>query len=128
MTDPIADMLSRIRNAQMAGIREISLPFSKLKFELAKIFVKEGFVKNTTKTKKHFDEIVIQLKYNGKDPVIKNIKRISKPSRRVYASSKKLPIVLNGFGIAILSTSNGLMTNKEAAKNKVGGEVLCEIY
>lgn len=128
MTDPIADMLTRIRNAQMTKKRDLVLPFSRLKFELAKILEKEGFIKRAARTKNRFDQLEIELKYKANKPVIQNLKRISKPSRRVYAPWDKIPVVLNGLGVSVISTSKGLMTNKQARKEKVGGEVLCEIY
>ena len=128
MTDPIADMLTRIRNAQMAKKRDVSIPFSNIKFALANILKEEGFVASVEKKKIKFDELKIQLKYKGKEPVIKHMKRISKPSKRIYTSYDKVPVVLNGYGMTIISTSKGLMTNKKARKEKMGGEVMCEIY
>lgn len=128
MTDPIADMLTRIRNAQMTKKRDLALPFSNIKFELAKILEKEGFIRKVTKVNNKFDQLEIELKYKDNRPVIQNLKRISKPSRRVYATHDKIPMVLNGLGVSIISTSKGLMTSMEARKNKIGGEVLCEIY
>jgi small subunit ribosomal protein S8 len=133
MTDQIADMLTRIRNAQAVKKAEVVLPFSKFKFSLAELLVKEGWLGAVEKTeqgeKRVNDEIKIKLKYNksGK-PVIMSLKRISKPGRRVYADYEHLPYVLNGLGIAVVSTSRGLMTNKEARRAKIGGEILCEIY
>ena len=128
MTDPIADMLTRIRNAQMTKKRGLVLPFSKLKFELAKILEKEGFIRKAVKTKNRFDQLEIELKYKANKPVIQNIKRVSKPSRRVYAPHDKIPMVLNGLGVSVISTSKGLMTNRQARKEKIGGEIMCEIY
>lgn len=143
MTDPIADMLTRIRNASMVKKSEVVLPMSKLKFEIAKILEKGSWIKkaeiikagsdiqeNIKKNKAAaFDQIKLTLKYdeNGR-PVISSLKRISKPGRRVYVDKDHLPRVLNNLGIAIISTSTGLMINKEAGKAKIGGEVLCEIY
>ncbi len=135
--DPIADMLTRIRNASAIGHSEVVLPFSKIKLQLAKILEAGNWVEkvdtiNTPLAKnsaKSFDELRIVLKYkaNGR-PAISHLKRISKPSLRIYAGKDNLPVVLNDLGVAILSTSSGLMTNKEARIKKVGGEVLCEIY
>lgn len=129
MTDPIADMLTRIRNASAVGKTEVILPYSKLKFEIAKLLEKEGYIKSAEKTKNKFNEIIVKLRYHrNKKSYISYIKRISKPGRRVYAGKDDLPIVLNNIGIAIISTSKGLMTNKEAKNKKLGGEVICEIY
>ncbi len=137
MTDPIADMLTRIRNASMVGKREVVLPMSKMKHEIAKILKKEGWIlgaeivksdveKNKTAV---FDELKIVLKYkNSGRSSITSLKRISKPGLRVYADKNNLPRVLNNIGMAIISTSSGLMTNKEANKKGLGGEVICEIY
>ncbi|MFH1661510.1 MAG: 30S ribosomal protein S8 [Candidatus Falkowbacteria bacterium] len=142
MTDPIADMLTRIRNASAVSKNEAVLPMSKVKFNIAKILEQEGWIKEAKiisargesamggKSKSSvFDELKIVLKYkkNGKS-VITSIKRISKPGRRVYVNKTNLPRVLNNLGIAILSTPLGVMTNKEARKKGVGGEVICEIY
>lgn len=128
-TDPIADMLTRIRNATKLKKEEVILPFSKIKFEIAKILEKEGYLKKVEKIENTFTKLKIILKYTPqKESVIQNLKRISKPGRKVYAHHQKLPYVLDGLGIAIISTSAGLMTNKEAKKRKIGGEVICEIY
>ena len=136
MTDPISDMLTRIRNASAIGKDEVVLPMSKIKLNIAKILERDGWVgkveimKNeSTKNKNSaFDTIKIVLKYNGKKAVISSVKRISKPGLKIYVNKDELPKVLNNLGMAIISTSQGLMTNKEARKNKVGGEVICEIY
>jgi len=137
MTDPIADMLTRIRNAFTINKSNIVLPMSKIKYEIAKILKKEGWIvdveviKNKSDKNKSFifDELRIILKYkkSGRS-AITNIKRISKPGLRIYVNKYNLPKVLNNLGIAIISTPNGLMTNKEARKKGVGGEVICEIY
>jgi small subunit ribosomal protein S8 len=129
MTDPIADMLTRIRNAQAVKKPEVVLPFSKIKFNIAKILEKEGYLGEVKKEKANYGQIRIALKYDEEgQPVIRSLKRISKPGRRIYATKDKLPRVLSGMGIAIISTSQGLMTDKEARKRKVGGEVICEVY
>ncbi|MFA5318299.1 MAG: 30S ribosomal protein S8 [Patescibacteria group bacterium] len=133
MTDPISDMLTRIRNAQAVKKTEVVLPFSKFKYNLAQLLVKEGWLLDAEKISKGeksaFDEIRIKLKYknNGK-PFILSLEKISKPGRRVYADYNNLPYVLNNFGIAVISTSKGLMSNKKAYKEKIGGEIICEIY
>ena len=130
MNDPIADMLTRIRNAQVAKHDSIVLPASNAKKAIAKILLSEGYVKSVD----FVDDgpqgsIKIALKYvGGKQPVIAGLKKISKPGLRVYAKSEELPKVLGGLGIAIISTSKGLMTDKEARKQMIGGEVLAYIW
>jgi small subunit ribosomal protein S8 len=128
MTDPIADMLTRIRNALAVKKAEVVLPYSKIKLAIAEILKQSGYVADYEKTDDNYGEIKISLKYQDGKPAINILKRISKPGRRVYASKDELPVVLNNLGIAIMSTSQGIMTNVEAKKRKVGGEVLCEIY
>ena len=129
MTDPIADMLTRIRNAAAVKKPEVVLPYSKLKFNVAKILEAEHYVGKVSKVKNgKFDELKIELKYNNAASVIRHIKRVSKPGQRVYVSGKELPYVLNGYGLAIVSTSRGIMTNKEAKKQNIGGELMCEIW
>ena len=137
MSDPIADMLTRIRNASAVGKEVIILPMSKIKYNLAKILERDGWVgkveKIKTKGKKNnsfmFDELKIVLRYNSNGrSKISSLKKISKPGRRVYVGKDKLPKVLNNLGISIISTPQGLMTNKEAGKLGIGGEVICEIY
>lgn len=126
--DPISDMLTRIRNAALVEKAEVVIPFSKVKFEMAKIMEGEKFIGGLQILEKE-NRFKIFLKY-GSDgtSVIRNLKRVSKPGRRVYASKDKLPRVLGGLGVAIVSTSQGLMTAKEARKRGLGGEVFCEIY
>ena len=126
MTDPIADMLTRIRNALVVKHDEVEIPSSKVKCEIAKILVEEGFVQSY---KVENNTIVITLKYGPKnEKVISGIKRISKPGLRVYANIETMPVVLDGMGIAILSTNKGIMTNKQAKAANVGGEVLAYIW
>ncbi len=136
MMDPIADMFTRIRNASVVKKAEILLPMSKLKFEIAKILETEGWVKKAEVVPgglegKHngFDELRIQLKYrkNGK-PQITSIQRVSTPGLKIYVSKAEIPTVLNNFGTAIISTSRGMMTGKEAKKQQIGGEVIGEIF
>lgn len=130
VTDTIADMLTRIRNANSMRYTEVKVPASKLKLELARILKEEGFIKNY----KVLDEnvqgtILLTLKYGEKkERVITGLKRISKPGLRVYAKADEVPKVLNGLGIAIISTSKGIMTDKEARKQNLGGEVLAYIW
>ncbi|MFA6391785.1 MAG: 30S ribosomal protein S8 [Patescibacteria group bacterium] len=128
-TDPIADMLTRIRNTVPLKKEKVVIPFSKIKFEIAKILEKEGYVKKVEKSDDNFANINIELKYTpDQESIIKSLIRVSKPGRRVYVEYQQIPNVLNGLGIAILSTSAGLMTNIDAKKKKIGGEVICEIY
>ena len=137
MTDPIADMLSRIRNASAVKKYEVVLPMSKMKHEIAKILEKEGWIhkveiiKPTMKKNKKaaFDELKIVLKYKKSGrPAISYLDRVSRPGLKIYVNKNNLPRVLNNFGMAIISTPQGLMTNKEARKKGIGGEVICEIY
>ena len=128
MTDPISDMLTRIRNALGAKKREVLVPHSKIKFSIAKILEKEGYIEGVELVDKgKFSFLNLKLKYDSIGPSIKLISRISKPGRRVYAKSNELPRPLSDIGIAIISTPNGLMTNKEARVRKLGGEIICEI-
>ena len=130
MTDPVADMLTRIRNANTAGHAEVSVPASKIKKNIAEILLKEGYIKAYEVVPGEVqDTIVITMKYGqGKTRVISGIKRISKPGLKVYAKKDEVPRVLGGLGIAIISTSNGLITDKEARKLGVGGEVICYVW
>jgi len=130
MNDPIADMLTRIRNANQMRYKEVTMPTSKLKYEIAKILKSEGFIQSYKIEKGDVqDNLVLTLKYGlKKERVITGLKRISKPGLRVYAKSDEIPTVLNGLGIAIVSTSKGLMTNKLAHKESLGGEVLAYIW
>ena len=125
MTDPIADMLTRIRNANQIRSKEVSMPTSKMKVEIAKILAAEGFIEEYAVKDK---TLTLTLKYANKERVITGLKRISKPGLRVYAGADELPRVLNGLGIAIISTPKGVMTDKLARKNNVGGEVIAYIW
>jgi len=128
MTDPIADMLTRIRNAQLARKTEVELSFSKLKAAIAVILVTEGYLEKTEEQAGTPKKLVLTLKYIGKQPAIRSIKRESKPGHRLYTGKDALPKVLNDYGIAILSTSKGLMTNKKARQLGLGGETICSVY
>ncbi len=130
VTDPIADMLTRIRNANAMKYKEVSMPVSKVKTEIAKILKDEGFIEDYKVSKDgDFGKLVLTLKYtNKKERVITGLKRISKPGLRVYAKSNEVPKVLNGFGIAVVSTSCGIMTDKEARKQNLGGEIMAYIW
>jgi small subunit ribosomal protein S8 len=130
MTDPIADMLTRIRNALIASYDTVDIPSSKLKVNIAKVLKSEGFIKNyRIMTQERRETIRVFLRYdeNG-EPVIGGLKRVSKPGRRFYTKSDRIPQVLGGLGVNILSTSKGVMTDREARKMSVGGEVLCSVW
>jgi len=129
MTDPISDMLTRVRNGLLAKKESVLIPFSKLKFKIALIFEQEKYV-SSVKEKENFGKKDIEIKLSYKEngqASISSIKRISKPGKRVYVGKDELPNVLHGYGIAIISTPQGVMTNREAKKKGVGGEIICEI-
>ncbi len=129
MTDPIADMLSRIRNGNMARHKSVEIPASNIKKDLAQILLDEGYIKGFYVTEDDKQGIItIDLKYVDDERVITGLKRISKPGRRVYVSAQDVPQVLNGLGTAIISTSKGVLTDKKARKESVGGEVICYIW
>ncbi len=130
MTDPIADMLTRIRNANVAYKEEVVMPASKLKERIADILVREGYVRDSTVEGDGKDRrIVLHLKFGPhRERTINGIKRISTPGRRVYAGRDEIPRVMGGLGIAILSTSRGVLTDRQAAKQRVGGEVLAHVW
>lgn len=129
-TDPIADMLTRIRNANLVRHSEVEMPSSKLKVELAKLLKAEGYITDHSEVENgKFKTLKVVLKYDSQDkPIISNLKKISKPGLRVYMKSKDLPKVLDGAGVAIVSTSKGLLTDRKARAEKVGGEVLCHVW
>ena len=130
LTDPIADMLTRIRNANMAEKKNVQMPHSKMKSEIARLLKSEGFIKDYTMENEEGKSILkLFLKYTvEREPIIQGLRRISKPSCRKYVTSSEVPRVLGGIGVAILSTSSGVMTDNEARKQNVGGEVLCYIW
>ncbi len=128
MTDPVADLLTRIRNALMRKKTSVSVPYSKLKHELAKLLVKEGFLQNVKKVKKDFDELDITLKYYNDQPVIKELTRESKPGLRKYISYKDIKPHKGGLGLKVLTTSKGLMTDRDAIKAEIGGEIICRVF
>lgn len=129
MTDPIADMLTRIRNGLAVKKAEIVLPYSKIKHEIAKILKREGYIAEAEKIEDNFASLKLTLAYKeDKTPAIVHIQRISKPGQRRYVSREKIPYVLNNLGIAVLSTSKGLMTNRQARRSKIGGELICEVW
>ncbi len=130
MTDPIADMLTRIRNAAQASHLTVDVPSSKLKVALAKVFKEEGYIADyEVKEAGKFQVITITLKYDANNkPVITKLVRVSKPGLKSYSKSKNLQKVLGGLGVAVISTSKGLMTDRKARKENIGGEVLCYVY
>jgi small subunit ribosomal protein S8 len=129
ITDPIADMLTRIRNANSAKHATVDIPASKMKKAIAEILLEEGYIKNYQLIEDGAQGLIkVALKYNGNEKVISGLKRVSKPGLRVYAGADELPYVLKGLGIAIVSTSKGVMTDKKARKEHVGGEVLAFVW
>jgi len=126
-TDPIADMLTRIRNAAAAQKTELVLPYSKFKANLAQLLLKQGFISGSSELAGKHKNLQITLKYSGTESVIAGIKRVSKPGQRIYLPADKLPRTNSGYGVTVVSTSKGLMTDKEARKTGVGGEVVCQI-
>lgn len=129
MSDPIADMLTRIRNAQMVEKKEVNIPASNLKSAIASVMQQEGYIESfSIEGEKAIKTLIIKLKYFESRPVIDTLQRISKPSLRVYAASTEMPSVMNGLGIVIVSTPKGVMTGQSATAQNVGGEVLCSVY
>ena len=129
MQDPIADMFTRIRNAQARARKDVSMPASKSKSAIAQVLKDEGYISDfKTVDDADHPELLIELKYYEGRPVIEHIQRTSKPSLRVYRGKDQLPTVVGGLGIAIVSTSHGLMTDREARAQGIGGEVLCSVY
>lgn len=135
INDPIGDMLTRIRNASIIRKPEVVIPYSRVKHQIALLLSQAGYVGKVTKieseeegNKTKFPQIRIGLRYSDNKPVIHSLKRVSKPGLRIYRGKDQLPVVLNNLGIAIVSTSHGIMTNVDARKKGVGGEVICEVY
>ena len=130
VTDPIADMLTRIRNAGAVGHERVSMPTSKLKVGIAQILVDEGFIdRYEVSNEGHRSELQLVLRYGERrEPVIEGIKRISRPGHRVYRGARELPRVQGGLGVAVVSTSQGLLPDREARRRRLGGEVLCEVW
>ena len=130
LTDPIGDMFSRIRNGQMRSLNSIEIPSSNFRKNILEILKSEGYIKDffVSKSENNKVNLKITLKYYEGDPVIKEIKRISKPGRRVYSRATSIPRVMNGLGLAILSTPKGVMSDTEARKNNVGGEIICRVF
>jgi small subunit ribosomal protein S8 len=128
-TDPIADMLTRIRNASQAKLAELTMPYSKLKENLAKLLLAEGFIAGVDVKGTGIKSLHITLKYEGVgNPVISGIERVSKPGQRIYLPVDKLPRTNGGFGVTVVSTSKGLLPDREARKQRLGGEVICQIW
>ena len=130
LSDPIGDMIARIKNAQFRNHKIINLPSSKFKAKIAEVLKNEGFIidfKIESKESNTF-ELLINLKYNSGSPVISTIERVSKPGRRIFSSAQSLPKINNGLGIAIISTPKGVMTDMEARKQKLGGEIICKVF
>ena len=131
VTDPIADMLARIKNAYLSHHQMVTIPYSQIKEKIAKVLVKEGYLKNLKTEKqenKKIKNIVCELAYKNGQPVLHSLKRASKPGRRVYVGWKKIPRTISGYGVTIVSTPEGVMTDKEARKKKIGGEIICQVY
>jgi len=130
LVDPIGDMLTRIRNGQMRTLNNIDMPYSNFRSKILEVLKKEGYILDfkISEQKNKIKLITVKLKYYEGQPVIKEIKRISKPGRRVYSRATSIPKVLNGLGLAILSTSKGVMSDAEATKNNLGGEIICRIF
>ena len=129
LSDPIGDMIARIKNAQLRNHKKIQLPSSKFKVKIAEVLKSEGYIidyKVSQELNKPYLEI--SLKYNSGNPVISSIQRVSKPGRRIFSRAESLPKINNGLGIAIISTPNGVMTNIDARKQKVGGEIICKVF
>lgn len=128
MTDPISDMLTRIRNAQSAGKVDVTMPASKMKTSIAKVLKEEGYILDHSVSDDTKPVMTVMLKYYEGAPVIEKVQRVSRPGLRIYKGKNELPKVLNGLGIAIISTSSGLMTDKQARSHGFGGEVICTVY
>ena len=128
--DPIGDMLTRIRNAQMRLLSTVNIPGSKFRAKILDVLKREGYISNykLVKNLKNIESLSVDLKYDNGNPVIKEINRISKPGRRIYAKADSIPKVMNGLGLAIVSTSKGIMTDNEARTKKIGGEIICRVF
>ena len=130
LVDPIGDMLTRIRNGQMRSLNKINIPFSNFRLKILEVLKKEGYIIDfyIDNGEKKIKFLSVDLKYYEGQPVIKEIKRVSKPGRRVYSRATSIPKVLNGLGLAILSTSKGVMSDTDAIKNNLGGEIICKVF
>ena len=130
LQDPLSDLFSRIRNAQMRNKSVVTSPVSKLRENILEVLKNEGYIRgySVTKHSSGREELDIELKYDDKGPVISNITRISKPGRRVYSGAERIPFIHNGLGISIISTSKGIMSDNDARQQKVGGEIICKVF
>ena len=129
LSDPIGDMIARIKNAQARNHKKVELPSSKFKVKIAEILKSEGFIKDFKITDENKKPVLsLELKYHSGNPVISNFERVSKPGRRIFSSADSLPKINNGLGIAIVSTPKGVMTDIDARKQKVGGEIICKVF
>ena len=130
LTDPIGDMFSRIRNGQMRLLSSINVPASNFRLQILEVLKNEGYISNffLEKNDSNRNNLKVDLKYYEGNPVIKEIKRISKPGRRIYSRADSIPKIQNGLGLAIISTSKGVMSDNEARKNNIGGEIICRIF
>ncbi len=129
LSDPIGDMIARIKNASLRNYKKVQMPASKFKTKIAEVLKIEGFIIDyKIETNDGKNNLFIDLKYNSGNPVISSIQRVSKPGRRIFSSADSLPKVSNGLGIAIISTPKGVMTDQEARKNQVGGEIICKVF
>ena len=129
--DPIGDMITRIRNAQLRALNNVTIPNSKFRVRILDVLKREGYISNyklLSDSKNKKESLLVDLKYNNGLPVIKEIKRISKPGRRIYARADSIPRIQNGLGLAIVSTSKGIMSDYEAKNNNVGGEIICKVF
>ena len=129
-TDPISDMITRIRNAQLRTLNTVSIPNSKFRAKILDVLKEEGYISEYKPSSKEKNNkfLLVDLKYNNGIPVIKEISRVSKPGRRIYSKAESIPKIQNGLGIAIVSTSKGIMTDNEARTQKVGGEIICRVF
>ena len=129
LSDPIGDMIARLKNSQMRNHKKIELPSSKFKAKIAEILKSEGYIIDyEVKSEQNKSNLYISLKYNSGNPVISSIERVSKPGRRIFSSAESLPKINNGLGIAIISTPKGVMTDIDARKQRVGGEIICKVF
>ena len=129
LSDPIGDMLARIKNSQLRNYKKIDMPSSKFKTKIAEVLKNEGYIIDfKVISDSNLPKLEIILKYNSGNPVISSIERVSKPGRRIFSSAESLPKINNGLGIAIVSTPKGVMTDIDARKNKVGGEIICKVF
>ena len=129
-TDPIADMITRIRNAQLRTLRKVSIPNSKFRARILDVLKEEGYISDykTLTNENNKKSLIVDLKYHNGIPVIKEIKRISKPGRRIYTKAESIPKIQSGWGIAIVSTSMGIMSDNDARQKKIGGEIICKVF